>query len=106
MIDRPAGRFTIRPEKVRILSAGARPDGYEDEPGTIRDVSYAGMVTRLHVALDAGGEIQVARQNSETTSATDDELRGSQVRVGWRREHMVAVGGGEQRASNQREKRS
>ena len=47
------------------------------------DVSYAGMVTRLHVDLDEGGRIQVARQNAETTSHADDEsLRGRRVKVG------------------------
>jgi putative spermidine/putrescine transport system ATP-binding protein len=91
VIDRPSGRFTIRPEKVRILD-GEAADGLEVEEGTIRDVHYAGMVTRLHVDLDQGGSIQVARQNTETTSHEDDHLHGKRVQVGWRREHTVAVG--------------
>jgi putative spermidine/putrescine transport system ATP-binding protein len=92
VIERPAGRFTIRPEKIRILGDGTPADGYETETGTISEVSYAGMVTRIHVALDQGGEVQVARQNAETTSHEDESLPGRQVRVGWRREHAVAVG--------------
>ena len=35
----------------------------------MRDVAYAGMVTRYLVDLDAGGELQVVRQNLETTSS-------------------------------------
>ena len=103
VIERPGGRFTIRPEKVRLLGGDVDDDGFESESGTISDVSYAGMVTRLHVALDAGGDIQVARQNSETTSNGDEGLRGTQVRVGWRREHMVAVDEQEQRSNDKRE---
>ena len=39
------------------------------ERGRVRDVAYAGMITRYLIALDAGGELQVVRQNLETTSA-------------------------------------
>lgn len=93
VIERPAGRFTIRPEKIRTLAEGEAGEGLVVETGTISEVSYAGMVTRLHVDLDAGGAIQVARQNTETTSQQEDEsLPGRQVRVGWQREHAVAVG--------------
>ncbi len=93
MIERPSGRFTIRPEKIRILSEGDG-DGAGDleiESGTIKQVSYAGMVTRLHVGLDAGGELQVARQNTQTTSQEVEGLPGTAVRVGWHREHAVPV---------------
>jgi putative spermidine/putrescine transport system ATP-binding protein len=49
------------------------------------------MVTRYLVELEAGGELQVVRQNLETTSAQALEQRGEQVTVGWRPEHTVAV---------------
>jgi putative spermidine/putrescine transport system ATP-binding protein len=92
VIERPAGRFTVRPEKVKMLSEGQPAEGMEVEDGIVRDVHYAGMVTRLQVELDRGGTIQVARQNSETTSHEDAHLREKRVRVGWRPEHTVAVG--------------
>ena len=57
----------------------------------IRDVAYAGMVTRYLVQLDDGGELQVVRQNLETSSAEALEQRGRQVTVGWRPEQTVAV---------------
>jgi len=95
VVSRPSGSFTVRPEKVRLIGEGDTVEGYEVETGTIRDVSYAGMVTRFHVELDDGGSIQLARQNAETTSHQAEEaLRGRQVKVGWRREHTVAVADG------------
>jgi putative spermidine/putrescine transport system ATP-binding protein len=48
-------------------------------------------VTRYLVDLDAGGELQVVRQNLETSSAEALEQRGREVRIGWREEHTYAV---------------
>ena len=106
VIERPSGRFTIRPEKIRTLADGDGGEGLVVETGTISGVSYAGMVTRLHVALEAGGEIQVVRQNTETTSQHEDEsLPGRQVRVGWQREHAVAVGSQSGNSTTEEEER-
>jgi ABC-type Fe3+/spermidine/putrescine transport system ATPase subunit len=75
----------------RVEQAGESGEGLVVEEGTIDDVSYAGMVTRFHVALDGGDRLQVARQNLEQTSHEDEGMRGQRVKVGWRREHTVAV---------------
>ena len=91
LIHRDGGSFTVRPEKVRLLGPGEATDGLVVEEGSIVDVSYAGMITRFHVELDGGDRLQVARQNLEQTSHEDEEMRGKRVRVGWRREHTVAV---------------
>ena len=91
LIERDGRPFTIRPEKVRLLEPDERIDGMHIEPGQIRDVAYAGMITRYLVVLDAGGELQVVRQNLETTSAEAVEQVGRRVAVGWRPEHTVAV---------------
>ena len=91
LIHRDGGSFTVRPEKVRMIGAGDPADGLIVEEGTIVDVSYAGMVTRFHVQLDRGDTLQVARQNQEQTSHEDEGMRGERIRVGWRREHTVAV---------------
>jgi len=91
LIHRDGGSFTVRPEKVRMLAAGDPAEGLVVEEGTIDDVSYAGMMTRFHVALDSGDRLQVARQNLEQTSHEDEGMRGQRVKVGWRREHTVAV---------------
>jgi putative spermidine/putrescine transport system ATP-binding protein len=91
VIHRDGGSFTVRPEKVRMIAPGEATDGLVVEDGTIADVSYAGMVTRFHVELDGGDHLQVARQNLEQTSHEDEAMRGQRVKVGWRREHTVAV---------------
>jgi putative spermidine/putrescine transport system ATP-binding protein len=94
LLERDGSRFTIRPEKIQLVDPAATPNGLRTEAGRIADVSYAGMVTRYTVALDAGGELQLVRQNVEGTSV--DEWRaeqGREVIVGWRPEHTVAVRG-------------
>jgi putative spermidine/putrescine transport system ATP-binding protein len=91
LLERDGRRFTIRPEKIALLDPGASSDGMHTESGRIRDVAYAGMVTRYLVELQAGGELQVVRQNLETSSAEALEQVGREVVVGWRPEHTVAV---------------
>ncbi len=91
LIHRDGASFTVRPEKVRLLVGDEPADDLVVAAGTIADVSYAGMVTRFHVELDGGDRLQVARQNLEQSSHEDEGLRGQRVRVGWRREHTVAV---------------
>ena len=48
---------------------GAAADGLRTERGRIAEIAYAGMVTRYTVALEAGGELQLVRQNVEGASA-------------------------------------
>jgi putative spermidine/putrescine transport system ATP-binding protein len=91
VLERGGREFTIRPEKVRLLEPGDTSDGLETEKGRVRDVAYAGMITRYLVVLDAGGELQVVRQNLETSSAQALEQVGREVVVGWRPEHTIAV---------------
>jgi putative spermidine/putrescine transport system ATP-binding protein len=91
VVERDGRRFTIRPEKVRLLGEGEDGGALHVEGGTVRDVAYVGMVTRYVVALDAGGELQVVRQNLETSSQEAQELRGQRVRVAWRAEQTFAI---------------
>jgi putative spermidine/putrescine transport system ATP-binding protein len=82
------GTFTVRPEKINVLDAGAEvPAGHCQAAGTVRDVAYAGPVTRLTVRLEVGGELVVLQQNLSTTSAEVAALAGSRVRLVWRPEH-------------------
>jgi putative spermidine/putrescine transport system ATP-binding protein len=96
LLERDGRRFTVRPEKIFLVENGQAPSGLHVEEGTIRDVSYAGMVTRYLVDLEAGGELQVVRQNLETTSAEVQEQRGRKVKIGWRADQTVAVEGEEE----------
>jgi putative spermidine/putrescine transport system ATP-binding protein len=91
MLERDGKRFTIRPEKIQLLEPGEKSKGLVTENGRVRGVAYAGMITRFVVELDAGGELQVVRQNLETSSAEVQEMQGKEVSVGWRAEHTVAV---------------
>jgi len=91
VVERDGRRFTIRPEKVRLLDGDEAGPGMRVERGTVRDVAYAGMVTRYLVDLELGGSLQVVRQNLETSSAEARELHGQQVRVAWRDEQTSAI---------------
>jgi putative spermidine/putrescine transport system ATP-binding protein len=93
VLERDGSRFTIRPEKIQLVDPSAAPNGLRTERGRIADVAYAGMMTRYTVELDAGGELQVVRQNMESTSLDAASERGREVVVGWRPEHTVAVRG-------------
>jgi putative spermidine/putrescine transport system ATP-binding protein len=91
LLEREGSRFTIRPEKIRMIDPATAPNGLRTERGRIADVAYVGMVTRYTVALDAGGELQVIRQNVDGTSLDAAAEQGREVIVGWRPEHTVAV---------------
>jgi len=99
VLERDGRRFTVRPEKIRILMDGDSPAaGADVEGGTIRDVVYVGMLTRYIVALDAGGELMVVRQNLETSSQDVLEAKGKTVRLEWRPEQTYAIERGETEA--------
>jgi putative spermidine/putrescine transport system ATP-binding protein len=95
LLERDGRRFTVRPEKISIFENGTAPKELHVEEGTIKDVSYAGMITRYLVDLEAGGELQVVRQNLETSSDEVQAQRGRKVKIGWRADQTVAVEGEE-----------
>jgi putative spermidine/putrescine transport system ATP-binding protein len=80
LVERDGRRFTVRPEKIRLLSESelAEP-GDHVERGTIREVVYAGSITRYVVDLDQGGEIVVVRQNTSGPFPAGDEGRPATV---------------------------
>src|SRR5215211_2034320 len=90
VLERDGGRYTIRPEKIRMIDAGTPTDGLHTETGRVREVAYAGMLTRYWVELTAGGELQVVRQNLEG-DPEDDGRRGEEITIAWRTEHMVPI---------------
>jgi len=82
LLDRDGRRFTIRPEKIRLLTNGEQPEpGDHAERGTIREVVYAGMITRYVVDLDEGGEVVVVKQNTTGPLPAGDE--GKPATVTW-----------------------
>ena len=87
VLVREGRRFTIRPEKIRMIDDGAG----EGESGTVREVVYLGMVTRFVVDLDGGGQLVVVRQNLETSSEEALSEQGKRVRLSWRPEHTYEI---------------
>ena len=93
VLERDGRRFTVRPEKIRMLGDGEEPEpGVVVEEGTIRDVVYVGAITRYHVELDAGGELTVRqpepRERLERgAGATGNAGCGSC----WRPEHVFVI---------------
>jgi putative spermidine/putrescine transport system ATP-binding protein len=85
VLERDGRRYTVRPEKIDLLEDGREPEpGLHVESGIVHDVQYVGPVTRYHVTLDRGGELQVLEQNLEDDSSMVLEAKGRRVRVGWR----------------------
>ncbi len=92
VIERGGERQTIRPEKIEMLEPGSAPTGLHTERGHLVAASYAGSVTRYTVALEAGGELQIVRQNVEAVPGRAPS-QGDEVLVGWRQEHAAAIQG-------------
>ena len=95
LVERDGRTITVRPEKITLVT-GDEPDppGTHAEPGQVKDVIYAGVLTRYIVALDGGGELVVSRQNTEAPAASGD-LRGARVRIAWRPEQAFTIPSGE-----------
>jgi putative spermidine/putrescine transport system ATP-binding protein len=95
VLERDGQRFTVRPEKIRLLGENDQPAaGAVSERGTVREVVYVGMITRYIVDLEDGGALTVVRQNLETTSAEVVEAKGRPVRLAWRPEHTYEISTG------------
>jgi putative spermidine/putrescine transport system ATP-binding protein len=91
LIEREGKTLTIRPEKIELLEAPS--EGLHSEPGRISEIAYAGMVTRYTVELDAGGTLQLVKQNVDSASPEALPEQGKTVLVGWRPQHAAPVGG-------------
>ena len=93
LLERDGRRFTIRPEKIRLLEPGEpTPAGYHVEPGRVHDVIYLGMVTRYVLELDAGETLTAVSQNHETAAAEVLQARGRHFTVGWRDDQTFEIG--------------
>jgi putative spermidine/putrescine transport system ATP-binding protein len=86
------GTFSVRPEKIRLARVSdSAAEGEHWADGTVDEVVYVGDSTRFVVDLDAGGSLVALQQNTHTSSADVADLRGSRVRLVWRREHEYRV---------------
>jgi putative spermidine/putrescine transport system ATP-binding protein len=82
------GLWSVRPEKIRLITGDGMvgPDERAAD-GMVVEVVYAGPTTRFVVDLEVGGRLVVAQQNLRTSSMEVSSLRGTRVRLAWRREH-------------------
>jgi putative spermidine/putrescine transport system ATP-binding protein len=87
IIERGGRVFTVRPEKIRLLTG----DAADGESGTVRAAVYVGPITKFVVALDRGGELTVMQQNLETSSRDVREMQGKRVRLQWSRDVEFTV---------------
>jgi putative spermidine/putrescine transport system ATP-binding protein len=87
VLERNGRRFTVRPEKIRMLSE----DAAEGEPGIVRAAVYLGAVTRYVVELDGGGELVALQQNLEVSSSDIREMERKRVRLAWSPDVEVAI---------------
>jgi putative spermidine/putrescine transport system ATP-binding protein len=84
LIESAEGRFTIRPEKLRILDPGQpAPAGLTARSGHVREVVYLGAVTRYVVELDDGPVLTALRQNLETSAEDARAQRGRAVQIAY-----------------------
>ena len=92
VLERDGRRFTVRPEKIRLLAEGESPrPGAVVEEGRICDVVYVGAITRYHAELDAGGELILLSQNLEGGSSEVLERQGTRIRASWLPEHAFTI---------------
>ena len=95
VLERDGRRFTVRPEKIRLLADGDQPaarvgrGGGTHPRGRLRRHGHP-----LHRRPRARRSLSVVRQNLETTSADVVEARGRPVRLEWRPEHTYEISTG------------
>jgi len=86
------GVFSVRPEKIHLAEPGEEiGEGHHGADGTVAEVIYVGDATRFVVDLDAGGRLVALQQNIHRTSSDVLQMRGSRVRLVWRRDHEYRV---------------
>ena len=90
VLERNGKRFTIRPgEGARWIR---RETASTSRQGQVRDVAYAGMITRYVVDLDARRRAAGrAAEPRDVVGARRSSREGRRVRIGWREEHTFGV---------------
>jgi len=91
VLDRDGTRFVIRPEKIRILEEGEKPEaGATTEAGTVAEVIYVGMSTRFLVRLDHGEQLVAVRQNMDAPGHAQS-YQGRRVTLAWAPGHIYVL---------------
>jgi putative spermidine/putrescine transport system ATP-binding protein len=80
------GTFVVRPERIRLASAGSGPA--EKAAGIIAEVVYLGATTRYLIDLEAGPRITASEPNTEADAG---QRRGERVLISIRPGDVVAL---------------
>ena len=81
------GTFTIRPEKIRMLTRSVVHAADEvAADGAVDHIEYLGPVSRYRIVLDAGSSLLVLAQNTDM-GGTDAPPVGARVSLLFRREN-------------------
>jgi putative spermidine/putrescine transport system ATP-binding protein len=87
VIVRDGRTQSLRPERLRLLSASSSvPEGARAEAGTVGDVVFLGMVTRIYVHLDGGDDMVAVRTNDDAAGDSLEVRTGDRLLVSWRPE--------------------
>ena len=81
--------FTVRPEKICMMSADSAPPVDADEiraSGRVRAALYLGERTRFTIDLDGGGELVAVEQNRVASDSDVRTKQGTAVRLAWSRQ--------------------
>jgi putative spermidine/putrescine transport system ATP-binding protein len=86
------GTWSVRPEKIRVTEPGTPVAADErGAEGKVREVVYAGPVTRFLVDLDAGGSLVALQQNLRTSSMDVLRYRDARLQLIWHQEHEYRI---------------
>ncbi|MDQ0613137.1 putative spermidine/putrescine transport system ATP-binding protein [Microbacterium sp. W4I4] len=84
--------MSIRPERVRVLTADAGPGAGEVAlVGTVTETVYTGPATRCLVSTDAGVDIIAERPNAHDLTGAAEPARGDRVQVAWNPAHAARL---------------
>ena len=83
-----AAALVVRPERMRVLTDGATPDGLNTADATVDEVLYLGPDIKYQLALPWGQRISI-REPRELDAR--ELARGERVRIGWKVEDGLLV---------------
>jgi spermidine/putrescine transport system ATP-binding protein len=87
-------RVGVRPEKLRVVPAGAEVVDAGDLnalEGIVLDASYIGVSTQYIVQTGDGHKVTVYAQNLETSGASEVLSDGQRVTLTWRPQHTFVI---------------
>jgi len=94
VLESPVGRAVLRPERIGIDVANV-PSGFDSLTGTVIDVAYLGIMTRVTVEANDGRTMSAVSQNRSGANTAASFALKSTVTLSWDPADAVAIGAGE-----------